>query len=39
MNWSGHGIIDLAAYDAYLSGKLDDYVLPDEDIKETLKRS
>jgi tryptophan synthase beta chain len=37
MNWSGHGIIDLAAYDAYLSGKLDDYVLPDDDIKKLLK--
>ncbi|MBM4146454.1 MAG: TrpB-like pyridoxal phosphate-dependent enzyme [Nitrospira sp.] len=37
MNWSGHGIIDLAAYDAYLSGKLDDYVLPDSDIKNLLK--
>ena len=37
MNWSGHGIIDLAAYDAYLSGKLDDYVLPDDEIKKLLK--
>ncbi|MFZ3136249.1 MAG: TrpB-like pyridoxal phosphate-dependent enzyme [Thermodesulfovibrionales bacterium] len=37
MNWSGHGIIDLAAYDAYLSGKLEDYVLPDDDIKKLLK--
>lgn len=36
-NWSGHGIIDLAAYDAYLSGKLDDYVLPDEEIKKLIK--
>jgi len=37
MNWSGHGIIDLAAYDAYLSGKLDNYVLPDDEIKKLLK--
>ena len=37
MNWSGHGIIDLAAYDAYLSGKLDNYVLPDDEIKILLK--
>jgi tryptophan synthase beta chain len=37
MNWSGHGIIDLAAYDAYLSGKLEDYVLPDDEIKKLLK--
>jgi tryptophan synthase beta chain len=36
-NWSGHGIIDLAAYDAYLSGKLDDYVLPDEEIQKLVK--
>ena len=37
MNWSGHGIIDLAAYDAYLSGKLVDYVLPDDEIQKLLK--
>lgn len=37
MNWSGHGIIDLAAYDAYLSGKLQDYVLPDEEIQTLIK--
>lgn len=36
-NWSGHGIIDLAAYDAYISGKLEDYVLPDEEIKKLIK--
>jgi len=37
MNWSGHGIIDLAAYDAYLSGKLEDFVLPDEEIQKLIK--
>lgn len=37
MNWSGHGIIDLAAYDAYLSGKLEDYKLPDDDIQKLLR--
>ena len=36
-NWSGHGIIDLAAYDAYISGKLEDYVLPDEEIQKLIK--
>jgi len=36
-NWSGHGIIDLAAYDAYLSGKLLPYELPDEEIERALK--
>jgi tryptophan synthase beta chain len=37
MNWSGHGIIDLAAYDAYLSGKLEDYVLPNEEIQKLIR--
>jgi tryptophan synthase beta chain len=37
MNWSGHGIIDLAAYDAYLSGKLEDAILPDGEIQKFLK--
>jgi len=36
-NWSGHGLMDLAAYDAYLSGKLEDYVLPDEEIQRLIK--
>jgi tryptophan synthase beta chain len=31
---SGHGHFDLAAYDAYLSGKLKDFALPEEDIKK-----
>jgi tryptophan synthase beta chain len=31
---SGHGHFDLAAYDAYLSGKLQDFALPDEEIKK-----
>lgn len=37
LNWSGHGMIDLAAYDAYLSGKLGDSALPDEEIQKLLK--
>jgi tryptophan synthase beta chain len=37
MNWSGHGVIDLASYDAYLSGKLDNYQLPDEEIARLVK--
>jgi len=36
-NWSGHGIIDLAAYDAFLSGKLTQYELPEEEIERALK--
>jgi tryptophan synthase beta chain len=31
---SGHGHFDLAAYDAYLSGKLQDYAWPEEEIKK-----
>jgi tryptophan synthase beta chain len=33
---SGHGHFDLAAYDAYLSGKLEDYAYPEEKVKEAL---
>ena len=33
---SGHGHFDLAAYDAYLSGKLEDYEYPEEKVKEAL---
>ncbi len=36
-NYSGHGIIDLAAYDAYLSGKLEPHELPNGEIKRALK--
>jgi len=35
-NHSGHGHVDMAAYDAYLSGKLEDYEYPDEKIRESL---
>jgi tryptophan synthase beta chain len=33
---SGHGHFDLAAYDAYLSGKLEDYEYPQEKVEEAL---
>jgi tryptophan synthase beta chain len=36
-NFSGHGLIDLAAYDKYLSGSLVDYDFPAEDIAEAEK--
>ena len=36
-NYSGHGLMDLTGYDAYLSGKLVDYELPEEDMKKYLK--
>ena len=31
-NWSGHGLLDLAAYDDYFSGKMKDYILSDEEM-------
>ena len=34
---SGHGHVDMAAYDAYLSGKLQDYAYPEEEIKKALE--
>ncbi len=37
-NASGHGHFDLAAYDFYLSGKLEDYEHPDEAIKRALEK-
>jgi len=36
-NFSGHGFFDLAAYDAFLEGKLEDYSYPEEKIKEAMK--
>ena len=33
---SGHGHVDMAAYDAYFAGKLQDYSYPEEKIKESL---
>ncbi|MBP5318009.1 MAG: TrpB-like pyridoxal phosphate-dependent enzyme [Paludibacteraceae bacterium] len=35
-NLSGHGLIDMTAYDQYLAGDLTNYVLPDEVIKENV---
>jgi tryptophan synthase beta chain len=36
-NYSGHGLMDLLAYDAYLSGKLIDYELPEEELQKFTK--
>ncbi len=33
---SGHGHFDMAAYDAYLSGKLEDYEYPEEKVRDAL---
>jgi len=35
-NLSGHGHFDLSAYDAYLSGKLEDYDFPPEELEVAL---
>ena len=34
-NLSGHGLIDMAAYDLYLAGDLTNYELPDEELKKS----
>jgi len=36
-NWSGHGLVDLAAYEAFFRGKLADHELPQEVIDTALK--
>jgi tryptophan synthase beta chain len=36
-NLSGHGHFDLGAYDAYLSGKLEDFELPEDEIQRALR--
>ena len=33
-NLCGHGNFDMAAYDAYLSGEMSDYELPQEDLDQ-----
>jgi len=35
-NLSGHGLLDMAAYDRYFAGELRDYDYPEEAIKESL---
>jgi tryptophan synthase beta chain len=35
-NWSGHGLVDMAAYDAFLNGKLADHELAQEEIQRAL---
>lgn len=35
-NYSGHGLMDLTGYDAYLSGRLADYELPEKALKKSL---
>ena len=35
--YSGHGLLDLASYDAFLQGKLSDFAYPEEHIAQALK--
>jgi len=37
-NLSGHGHFDMAAYDSYFSGALEDFVYPEEAIRAALER-
>jgi tryptophan synthase beta chain len=37
VNFSGHGLIDLGAYDQFLSGSLQDFDYPAEEIAEAEK--
>ena len=36
MNWSGHGLMDLSGYQAFMDGKLADYPLPPELLERSL---
>lgn len=36
-NLSGHGLIDMAAYDQYLAGDLTNYEVTDEDVAKNLE--
>lgn len=36
-NWSGHGLLDLGAYDQYFSGNLKNFELSDEEIAKSEK--
>ncbi len=37
-NFSGHGLIDMAAYDSYFAGELHDYAYPEEQIARSLAK-
>ena len=37
-NLSGHGLIDMAAYDQYFAGNLTNFVLTDEDVEKNLSQ-
>ncbi len=37
-NLSGHGLLDLSGYESFLDGKLTDYEMPEEEVREALKK-
>ncbi len=37
LNWSGHGLMDLSGYDAFLNGRLQNAPLSEEELKQSLK--
>lgn len=37
-NLSGHGLIDMSAYDQYLSGNLQNYEVTDEQVAENISK-
>jgi tryptophan synthase beta chain len=37
-NLSGHGLVDMAAYDAYFAGQLEDFAYPSDKVREALAR-
>ncbi len=36
-NWSGHGLMDLMGYEAYMDGRLKDYALPEEELMKSIE--
>ena len=36
-NYSGHGLMDLSAYENFLAGKIEDVPLPDSELKKSLE--
>ena len=37
INWSGHGLVDMAAYESYMRGNLSDHELPADEIHRALE--
>ncbi len=36
-NWSGHGLMDLTGYEAYLAGQLTDHKMSEDELQENIK--